>query len=385
MNLYSPDLRARIDYKDRFTTLCRNNTGAESRSVTIERWNTMNRINKPLLFIAIAFITALVIYIGIAFLTEPKEEGPEGRKDAEQSQVSETDASKGNKDPKDAAAKGEQAGAGPEAGKETEGRGKHRADANDESGGAETKGGANAEDKSAETDADGTGKQAGETTATEASGGGPGAANRGSGTDSAGSDEASGFYRNIKTADTSKGVRILCNKNYKLPDDFVPASLSDMDAYSVYKERDNKLQSEAAEAFMRMADAASAEGVTIKIVSGYRDKVYQEGLYNTYAANNGTEEADTYSARPRHSEHETGLCCDINDVNAAFEYTQAYHWLQEHGAEYGYILRYPKGKEAITGYIYEPWHWRYVSKDTAIAVKDSALTYDEYYKQYLEN
>lgn len=345
----------------------------------------MNRINKPLLFIAIAFIAVLVIYIGIAFLTEPKEEGPEGRKDAEQSQVSETDASKGNKDPKDAAAKGEQAGAGLEAGKETEGRGKHRADANDESGGAETKDGANAEDKSAETDADGTGEQAEETTATEASGGELGAANQGSGSGSASSGEASGFYEYIKITDTSKGVRILCNKNYRLPDDFVPASLSDVGAYSVYKERDNKLQSEAAEAFMRMSDAASAEGVTVKVVSGYRDKVYQEGLYNTYAANNGVQEADTYSARPRHSEHETGLCCDINDVNASFEYTQAFQWLQQNGAEYGYILRYPKGKEGITGYIYEPWHWRYVGKETAIAVKNSGLTYDEYYHQYIEN
>lgn len=275
----------------------------------------MNRINKPLLLIAIAFIAALLIYIGIAFLTKPKEDGQQGKKDVEQSTDSETDASKGNKDAKDAGAKGEQAGAkgeqagtGPEAGKETEGAGKQRADAKDESDGAGTKGGADAEDESAETGADGTSKKAGE----------------------------------------------------------APAS-------------------EAAEAFMRMSDAASAEGVTVKVVSGYRDKVYQEGLYNTYAANNGVQEADTYSARPRHSEHETGLCCDINDVNASFEYTQAFQWLQQNGAEYGYILRYPKGKEGITGYIYEPWHWRYVGKETAIAVKNSGLTYDEYYHQYIEN
>lgn len=198
--------------------------------------------------------------------------------------------------------------------------------------------------------------------------------------------DAQGFYSDIKITDTSYGILLLCNKSYRLPDDFDAADLQDVsDNYYVHDGKEYKMNKEALEAFMAMSDAAYSENsnIDLRIVSGYRTKSYQEFLYNSYVNSYGKSEADTYSARPRHSEHETGLCCDINIVSESFKNTEAYAWLVENAADYGFILRFPEGKEHITGYIYEPWHWRYVGSETAKAVVASGLTYDEYFLQYI--
>ncbi len=195
-----------------------------------------------------------------------------------------------------------------------------------------------------------------------------------------------GFYKNIQVTDTSKGVLVLCNKNYRLPDDFLPAELVDIPSdYYVHDGKEYKMEKIAAEAFIEMSIAARNEAnLDIRVISGYRTQSYQEMLYNHYANNYGKDEADTYSARPRHSEHETGLCCDVNMVDTSFENTPEFEWMMDNAANYGFILRYPKGKEQITGYIYEPWHWRYVGSEVAWSVLQSGLTYDEYYHQNLE-
>lgn len=204
---------------------------------------------------------------------------------------------------------------------------------------------------------------------------------------SASASGTGGFYTSIVTADPTKGVLILCNKTYRLPDDFEPAELADVPTnYYVSDGKEYKMEREALDAFMEMSDAAWAETenrVDLRIVSGYRSKSYQDWLYNNYKNQYGQDEADSYSARPRHSEHETGLCCDINMVSTSFENTEAYEWLVKNAADYGFILRYPKGKESITGYIFEAWHWRYVGVETAHAVVESGLTYDEYYEKYI--
>lgn len=192
------------------------------------------------------------------------------------------------------------------------------------------------------------------------------------------------FYQNIKETDVSKGVLMLCNKNYKLPADFEPRNLVPVpDGYYVMDGKDYVLESEVVSAFVQMADAAASEGLNLKVISGYRSEEFQVELYQSYGEAYGYEEADTYSARPRHSEHETGLCMDINMVDQAFQNTEEYTWLMNHGASYGFILRYPEGKEEITGYIYEPWHWRYVG-EKAGEIKASGLSFDEYYYEYLE-
>lgn len=154
---------------------------------------------------------------------------------------------------------------------------------------------------------------------------------------------------------------IIANKTYALPRDYDPGVNPDAEA-----------------AFDKMKQAAADEGLNIYISSGYRSYDYQSGLYDRYVKKSGREEADRYSARPGHSEHQTGLAFDLNTIDWDFEDTPEFDWVSAHCAEYGFIIRYPKGKEDITGYMYEPWHIRYLGKDTAQSVSDSGLTLEEY-------
>ena len=129
------------------------------------------------------------------------------------------------------------------------------------------------------------------------------------------------------------------------------------------------------------------EGYTILIVSSYRTYQDQEDVWKDYKASFGTKKADAYAARAGSSEHETGLAIDVadyNDKNDKFEATESFKWMQTNAHKYGYILRYPKGKENITGYSYEAWHYRYVGVDTATKVYNEGITYDEYYEYYLK-
>ena len=154
---------------------------------------------------------------------------------------------------------------------------------------------------------------------------------------------------------------IIANKTYALPADYAP----DVDP-------------EAQAAFDDMAAAAQAEGLNLFVVSGYRSYDYQSTLYDSYVAQYGQEAADRFSARPGHSEHQTGLAFDVNTIDDSFADTPEYEWLKEHCVEYGFIIRYPDGKESVTGYKFEPWHIRYLGKDTAKAVDDTGLTLEEY-------
>ncbi|MDO4565836.1 MAG: M15 family metallopeptidase [Oscillospiraceae bacterium] len=160
---------------------------------------------------------------------------------------------------------------------------------------------------------------------------------------------------------------LLVNKSYGLPSDYGSGILS-----------------EAQEAFDRMAADAYQAGCTIWIGSGFRDYETQETLFNRYAAQSGEAEASRFSARPGHSEHQSGLAMDIAGgdgstfLKTIFEDTAEYAWLDAHAAEYGFILRYPAGKEWATGYIYEPWHFRYVGAELAQILKASALSVEEY-------
>ena len=140
------------------------------------------------------------------------------------------------------------------------------------------------------------------------------------------------------------------------------------------------LRPEAAQAFREMAEAAREEGIALRSVSAYRSYSYQNALYSRYLTQYRQNTADTFSARPGHSEHQTGLALDINTASTRdhFENTPAFAWLKEHCAQYGFILRYDQGKEDITGYRFEPWHYRYVGVETAQAVMEQGLAYEEY-------
>lgn len=154
---------------------------------------------------------------------------------------------------------------------------------------------------------------------------------------------------------------LIANKTYALPADYAPG-----------------VQPEAEAAFKEMQSAAWNEGLNIWIASGYRSYEYQSGLYERYVNRSGKAEADRYSARPGHSEHQTGLAFDLNSIDDSFADTAEGKWVAEHCHEYGFIIRYPKGAEDITGYIYEPWHIRYLGKEIAEKVYNSGLTLEEY-------
>lgn len=186
-------------------------------------------------------------------------------------------------------------------------------------------------------------------------------------------------YVDYNIIDNSDSNLILVNKYNRLSDDYKPSDLEKIS--SNYSTRELYLKKEARTQFELMCTDAKSLGLKITAISAYRTSDYQAGLYNDYVYKNGALEADTYSARPRFSEHETGLAVDVmgsNGVYTKFENTEEFNWVKENLYNYGFIFRYPKGKENITKYIYESWHLRYVGKDIAKYIYDNNLTLEEY-------
>ena len=128
----------------------------------------------------------------------------------------------------------------------------------------------------------------------------------------------------------------------------------------------------------KMQKAAAQEGLNIYISSGYRSYDYQVKVYNSMVKAYGKKYADEVSARPGYSEHQTGLVFDLNSIDLSFAQTKESKWVDAHAHEYGFIIRYPEGKDAITGYSYEPWHLRYLGVENATKVYNSGLTLEEY-------
>ena len=185
------------------------------------------------------------------------------------------------------------------------------------------------------------------------------------------------FYTHTTSVDLSKGILILVNKYNKLDSNYVPEDL-------VYIADGGRMVKEAYEAFKKMVDAAKEDNIRLWSVSPYRDYDLQDWLYENYASRDGYAEADTYSARPGFSEHQTGLAVDINSTDDSFAYTKEAKWLAENSYKYGFILRYPKGKEYLTGYQYEPWHYRYVGEEVSKDIYEKDITFEEYYAYYID-
>ncbi len=193
------------------------------------------------------------------------------------------------------------------------------------------------------------------------------------------------FYEKIKVIKYPHERSVLVNKSHKLPDGFSQYNLVNMNrAYTVNDGKQYLISAVAYDKYKQMADAAKKEGLSMKVISAYRTEAYQKNLYNDKVRTSGKINADKYSARPGHSEHQTGLAVDISSTKGTFEYTPEFRWLQKHAHEYGFILRYPKGKEWITGYAYEPWHYRYVGVDAAKKIYQEGITYEEYYVKYVD-
>ena len=182
-------------------------------------------------------------------------------------------------------------------------------------------------------------------------------------------------------------LMMLVNRNNTLSSDYVPEELvlSEIDFVSYIETR--YLAKSTAEAAKAMFEAAKEDGITLLGASGYRSYEVQESLYNSRVVNEGQEEADRYTAKPGQSEHQTGLALDIlsedyQDMNDNFDSTEAYAWLKENCYKYGFILRYPQGKEDITGFLYEPWHYRYIgNSEVAKDIMDRNLTFEQYIEE----
>lgn len=190
---------------------------------------------------------------------------------------------------------------------------------------------------------------------------------------------------------TSKGFKIqeingatyidgvlIANKTYALPQDFIPTNPDQ----PVNADRSSTcLDKTLMSAWNTMLKDATAKGLNIYIASGYRSYNYQVNVYNRYVKSDGAAVADTYSSRPGNSEHQTGLCFDLNTIEDSFQYTNEGKWVNDNCYKYGFCIRFPKGKDSATGYQYESWHLRYVGVDLATKLYNNGdwLSLEEYF------
>ncbi|WP_426449443.1 M15 family metallopeptidase [Paenibacillus sp. S-38] len=192
----------------------------------------------------------------------------------------------------------------------------------------------------------------------------------------------------VQVAADPASIAVLVNKTNKLPEDYRPADLVDPKIPFIFegKLEKRKIRKEAAEPLEKLFAAAEKAGLPLSGVSAYRSHETQKTLYHNYVLKDGEEAAGKYSAKPGHSEHETGLAIDVTSrsgkcaASDCFASTKEAAWLASHSHEFGFIIRYPKGKESVTGYQYEPWHLRYVGLEAASAITKGGMTLEEYVK-----
>ena len=185
------------------------------------------------------------------------------------------------------------------------------------------------------------------------------------------------WYTNTEETNLDDGIKMLVNKFHYLKEDYSPDDIVPISNWYAYEGHSTK--KEVYDHYISMWNDANELGLVLLVNSSYRTFEEQQEQYDM--------SNDDYASRPGFSEHQTGLALDIvaDGVQGnEFENTDEFKWLQENAYKYGFILRYPKGKEHITGYNYESWHYRYVGKELAAKVKESGLTYDEYYAYYCE-
>lgn len=154
---------------------------------------------------------------------------------------------------------------------------------------------------------------------------------------------------------------LVVNKQYEVPSTYNPG-----------------VNKEALNAFEKMKKAAQKDDIILTIKSGFRSYQSQKTIYNNNVSMHGEKSANRFSAKPGQSEHQTGLAFDLNSTLWSFANTKEAKWIANNCHKYGFIVRYPKDKEEITGYKYEAWHVRYLGVETATAVKNSGLCLEEY-------
>lgn len=189
-------------------------------------------------------------------------------------------------------------------------------------------------------------------------------------------------YRDQRLAPNYKTDSVLLNKNYYLPSYFVPDNLREV---LVNKNKAIELQGHVADSVEAMFADAMADGIVIYLASGYRSYDYQEGIFSRRVANKGFAEAQTVVAIPGQSEHQTGLTIDVTSEKMGFALSQSFdqdpvfEWMMDNCYKYGFVLRYLKAREDETGYIYEPWHYRYIGDvEAARYIMEKQMILEEY-------
>lgn len=187
------------------------------------------------------------------------------------------------------------------------------------------------------------------------------------------------FEEDIKDIKIPSSITVLVNKKNRLPKNYKPINLYKL---PVDVSNDNKyLVNVAAKEFISLSRDAKKLGYKIYAVSTYRDYEYQKNLFNHYVKTKGYYYAIRCSAKPGHSEHQTGLAVDVAGTNLdynIFDKSKEFKWMKNNAHKYGFILRYPKNKEYITGFKYEPWHYRYVGRKIAKYIYENNITLEEY-------
>ncbi|MCL1948950.1 MAG: M15 family metallopeptidase [Turicibacter sp.] len=193
-------------------------------------------------------------------------------------------------------------------------------------------------------------------------------------------------YENVQLVDCVDSYQVLVNKQYALSPEDAPKDLRVVQVLDSTRNLNLtiKLRSRAADMAEQLFLAAANEGHELLAVSGYRGYMHQKDLYEYYVHEHGKKEADRFSARPGHSEHQTGLAIDVSclsldgKIDNKFGETPEGAWLIENAPRFGFIIRYPQDREAETGFKYEPWHLRYVGIAPALIMQQNNWIFEEY-------
>ena len=186
----------------------------------------------------------------------------------------------------------------------------------------------------------------------------------------------------VRTTDDGN-LLVIVNKEFAVSENYEPNDMVEIDGV-LSTNQNLKVKKEAYQAYKKMLAAAQEAGLNFSICSAYRSYDLQKSLYDNSLATNGKEYTEKMFAYPGKSEHHTGYAIDVTSPSMNWGLSQDFvddpdgAWITEHCSEYGFIIRYPKGKEEITGYMYEPWHIRYVGIEVAKYITQNGLTFEEY-------
>lgn len=191
-------------------------------------------------------------------------------------------------------------------------------------------------------------------------------------------------YEDTKEETDPNSYTALVNKHRYLSEDYEPDDLVEMsDDYANNNYRQMTIRKDVYEAFKTMVDDAKKQGIKFYAESAYRTYAFQENLYKEYVNSYGQAKADTFAARPGHSEHQLGTTLDLANTWTIKEGSKEYEWIDNNGHKYGFIFRYKEKDEKITGYEAESWHIRYVGIDAATYIHKHDITFDEYYAKFI--